>query len=225
MFGWFFLMQPIGRAPRPELMVTAQQRAVVRQAIMRWRQANLPIFLGDFWNDGPLVGGCIAGGRGYFHIYANGDISPCVFAPVASGNIFDIIAGRSEYASLNDLVQRNPVFVAYRAEQGKIKDRKRPCLLIDHPEAFRRIAGVNGCRPAKNMPAGYLDGEIARAIDLAAAEWRQLAPTLPPVVALEHPPGVGNTHKGNGNVAADIPDIDIPWSAGTSSSPRPSAGA
>ena len=227
MFGWFFLMQPIGRAPRPELMVTAQQRAVVREAIMRWRQADLPIFLGDFWNDGPLVGGCIAGGRGYFHIYANGDISPCVFAPVASGNIFDIIAGRSEYASLNDLVQHNPVFVTYREEQAKIKDRKRPCLLIDHPEAFRRIARVDGCRAAKNMPAGYLDGDIARAIDFAAAEWEQLAPTLPAAIAPEHPPGngMGETYKANGNMAADVPDIDIPWSAGASSSPRLSGGA
>lgn len=222
MFGWFFLMQPIGRAPRPELMVTAGQRALLREAIMRWRQADLPLFLGDFWNDGPLVGGCIAGGRGYLHIYANGDISPCVFAPVASGNIFDIIAGRSEYSSLNDLVQRNPVFVAYREEQAKIKDRKRPCLLIDHPEAFRRIAAVNGCRPAKNMPAGYLDGDIARAIDFAAAEWRQLAPRLPALAESEHPNGnrTRATDRANSNMAAEVPNITIRWSTGTGSSQR-----
>jgi MoaA/NifB/PqqE/SkfB family radical SAM enzyme len=224
MFGWFFLMQPIGRAPRPDLMVTARQRALLREAILRWRQADLPIFLGDFWNDGPLVGGCIAGGRSYLHIYANGDISPCVFAPVASGNIFDIIAGRSEYSSLNDFVQRNPVFVAYREEQAKIKDRKRPCLLIDHPEAFRRIAEVNGCRPAKNMPLGYLDGDIARAIDLAAAEWRHVAPTLPVAVAPEHPPGTENIHRGCSDVAGDVQDIVIPWSGGISLSLGPSAG-
>jgi MoaA/NifB/PqqE/SkfB family radical SAM enzyme len=215
MFGWFFLMQPIGRAPRPELMVTARQRALLREAILRWRQAELPIFLGDFWNDGPLVGGCIAAGRSYFHIYANGDISPCVFAPVASGNIFDIIAGRSEYASLNDFVQRNPVFVAYREEQAKIKDRKRPCLLIDHPEAFRRIVRVNGCRAAKNMPAGYLDGDIARAIDFAAAEWGRLAPTLPEAAGPE----------GNGNVAASLPNMGVPWPALTGSSQRPASEA
>ena len=215
MFGWFFLMQPIGRAPRPELMVTARQRALLREAILRWRQAELPIFLGDFWNDGPLVGGCIAAGRSYFHIYANGDISPCVFAPVASGNIFDIIAGRSEYASLNDFVQRNPVFVAYREEQAKIKDRKRPCLLIDHPEAFRRIVRVNGCRAAKNMPAGYLDGDIARAIDFAAAEWERLAPTLPEAAGPE----------GNGNVAAGLPNMGVPWPALTGSSQRPASEA
>ncbi len=178
MFGWFFLLQPIGRAPRPDLMVTADQRARLRESIYRWRLSERPIFLGDFWNDGPMVGGCIAGGRRYFHICANGDISPCVFAPVACGNILDIIAGCSEYTSLNDFVQRNPIFMAYREEQTHIKDRKSPCLLIDHPETFRRVAKMRGCRPTRNMPEGYLDGEIARTINSRAAEWREKSSTL-----------------------------------------------
>ena len=83
LFGWFFLLQPIGRSPRPDLMVSPEQRLLLRSSIRRWRNTRRPIFLGDFWNDGPLVGGCLAGGRYYFHVYANGDISPCVFAPVA----------------------------------------------------------------------------------------------------------------------------------------------
>ncbi|MFQ5807066.1 MAG: radical SAM/SPASM domain-containing protein [Phycisphaerae bacterium] len=183
MFGWFFLLQPIGRSPRPDLMVTAEQRATLRETVYRWRQEDRPIFLGDFWNDGPLVGGCMAGGKYYFHIYANGDISPCVFSPVACGNIFDIINGRSEYASLTEFVQRHPVFLAFRDEQGRIIDRARPCLLIDHPEAFRRVAKVNGCRPAKNISVGYLDGEIARAVDDVAEAWAKMVPGLPPLPA------------------------------------------
>jgi len=183
MFGWFFLLMPIGRSPRPDLMVTAEQRALLRETVYRWREEDRPIFLGDFWNDGPLVGGCIAGGRYYFHIYANGDISPCVFAPVACGNIFDIIAGKSPYASLNDFVQRHPVFRAFRQEQTRITDRSRPCLLVDNPEAFRRIYKLPGCRPAKNMSEGYVDGEIARHIDRAAREWADLVPHLPPLPA------------------------------------------
>jgi len=181
LFGWFFLLQPIGRSPRPDLMVTAEQRALLRETVYRWRQEDRPIFLGDFWNDGPLVGGCIAGGRYYFHIYANGDVSPCVFAPVACENIFDIIRGKSEYSSLKQCVQENPVFRAYRAEQENITDRARPCLLIDHPEAFRRICKLDCCRAAKNMAPGYLDGAIARAIDDDAEQWRQAAANLPPL--------------------------------------------
>ncbi len=187
LFGWFFLLQPIGRSPRPDLMVTARQRALLREAIIRWRETDRPIFLGDFWNDGCLVGGCIAGGRYYFHIYANGDISPCVFAPVACGNIFDIINGRSEYSSLNDFVQRHPVFAAIRREQRRLNDRRSPCLLIDHPEVFRRIYRMEGCRAAKNMPAGYVDGEIARVIDERAREWAEVAPALPPMAAAGAP--------------------------------------
>ncbi len=209
MFGWFFLMQPIGRTPRPDLMPTAAQRARLREAIWRWRRSNLPIFLGDFWNDGPLVGGCIAGGRYYFHIYANGDISPCVFAPVASGNIFDIIDGRSEYSSLKDFVQRNPLFVAFREEQAKIKDRKRPCLLIDHPEAFRRIVKVRGCRPAKNMPAGYLEGEVARAIDSVADEWRRVSDTLPQVIP-PAPPRMQGKPEGDAGMAGNAGTVALP---------------
>jgi len=183
MFGWFFLMMPIGRSPRVDLMVRPEQRALLRETVYRWREENRPIFLGDFWNDGPLVGGCIAGGKYYFHIYANGDISPCVFSPVSCGNIFDIIDGRSPYRSLNDFVQRHPVFVGFREEQKQITDRARPCVLVDHPEVFRRIARLPECRPAKNMADGYLDGDIARHIDATAEAWADLVPTLPPLPA------------------------------------------
>lgn len=189
LFGWFFILQPIGRSPRPDLMVTSDQRAMLKEAVWRWRQQNRPIFLGDFWNDGHVAGGCIAGGRYYFHIRANGDISPCVFAPVACGNIFDIIEGRSEYATLRDFVQNHPLFVAYRQEQKKITDRARPCLLIDSPDAFRRITQIEGCRPAKNMPPGYLDGDIAHAIDAAAEDWQRYCATQPasPIPAQPQP--------------------------------------
>jgi len=179
LFGWFFLLQPVGRAPRPDLAPTAEQRARLREAITRWRRQHRPVFLGDFWNDGLLAGGCIAGGRGYFHIYANGDISPCVFAPVACENVIDIINGKSEYQSLNDVVQRHPLFVRFRHEQARIHDRNRPCLLIDHPAAFRRICRAAEYTPAKNMPEGYLHGAIAEQIDDMAAAWRAKAAQLP----------------------------------------------
>jgi MoaA/NifB/PqqE/SkfB family radical SAM enzyme len=183
LFGWFFLLQPIGRSPRPDLMVTADQRARLRETVYRWRDEGRPIFLGDFWNDGPLVGGCIAGGKYYFHIYANGDISPCVFSPIACGNIFDIIDGRSPYPSLRDFVYYHPVFEAFRREQQQITDRARPCLLIDNPEAIRRICGGDDWRPAKNMTDGYLHGRIARIVDEVAEQWRRKAADLPPLPA------------------------------------------
>ena len=182
MFGWFFLINPIGRSPRTDLMVTAEQRSMLRDAIYRWRAEHRPVLLGDFWNDGPVVGGCIAGARYYFHIYANGDISPCVFSPVACGNIFDIINGKSPYKTLAEFVEKHPMFVAFRKAQKGITDRARPCLLIDNPEIFRALCREHPHRPARNMPPSYLDGEIARAIDERAAEWKCFcAEKLPPL--------------------------------------------
>ena len=174
LFGWFFLLQPIGRAPRPDLMVTARQRLAVRDAVRRWRAEGRPIFLGDFWNDGALVGGCLAGGRYYFHVRASGDVSPCVFAPVTFGNVLELGRPDSEYSDLRDLVLRHPGFVAFRREQGDIRDSAAPCPLIDHPEVFRRVASAAGCHAAANMPPGYLDGAVADALDRGASEWRRL---------------------------------------------------
>ena len=46
-----------------------------------------PIFALDFWNDGEYVNGCVAGGRYYLHINANGDIEPCAFIHYSDSNI------------------------------------------------------------------------------------------------------------------------------------------
>jgi len=173
LFGWYFLMQPIGRAPKPSLLTTATQRTYLRDQIYKWRVEGRPIFIGDFWNDGLLVGGCIAAARYYFHIYANGDISPCVFSPVACGNIKDIISGRGEYRSLGDFVNRNPFFRRFREKQREITDWRAPCMLMDNPEKFRQVCARGGWYPGNNMPDTYLRGEIADALDRASHEWTE----------------------------------------------------
>ena len=155
------------------MLVTPDQRARLRDQVYKWRDQGKPIFLGDFWNDGGLVGGCIAGGRFYFHIYANGDISPCVFAPIACGNIQDVFSGKSEYHSLAEFVNRHPFFLKFREKQKEISDRRAPCLLMDNPEKLRELCAHAPWYPANNMPQGYLDGDIGRAMDVCATSWRQ----------------------------------------------------
>ena len=46
---------------------------------IRKYRATKPLFAMDFQNDAEYVGGCVAGGRRYLHINANGDVDPCVF--------------------------------------------------------------------------------------------------------------------------------------------------
>ena len=62
----------------PELLATAEQRKFMVEHIRAFRKTK-PLFTMDFWNDGEYVDGCIAGGRRYLHINANGDFEPCAF--------------------------------------------------------------------------------------------------------------------------------------------------
>jgi len=180
LFGWFFMLQSIGRPPRPDRIPTAEQRAMRRETGNRWRAEDRPIFLGDSWNAGPLVCGCIVGGRYYFQTCADGDISPCAFAPIACSNVLDILAGHTAHASLGEFIRDNPVFQAGRRGQASIGDRAGPCLLIDHSETFRRILDQPTLRPGRNMPDGDAVGRISQVIDAAAGAWRDQAANLPP---------------------------------------------
>ncbi|GAG96337.1 unnamed protein product, partial [marine sediment metagenome] len=84
--GWYFNYVPIGKEPNLELMPTPEQRDYRRKRILEIRKSN-KIIAADFWNDGPLVNGCMAGGKNYLHINVNGDVEPCVFVHFAVDNI------------------------------------------------------------------------------------------------------------------------------------------
>ena len=103
-FAWLFTYMPIGADAVPELMVSAEQRKFMYDQIHKFRQTK-PLFTMDFWNDGDAVGGCIAGGRGYCHINANGDVEPCAFVHYSDSNI-------REKTLLE--AYRSPLFMAYR---------------------------------------------------------------------------------------------------------------
>ena len=85
-FIWYFHYMPVGNDASPELLPTPEQRTEVYRRIRRYR-AEKPLFAMDFQNDAEFVGGCIAGGRTYLHINANGDVDPCVFIHYSDSNI------------------------------------------------------------------------------------------------------------------------------------------
>lgn len=171
-FGWYFTYIPIGRKPNLDLMTEPPQRVRLGEQIHKWRKQRKPIFIGDFWNDGPEVGGCIAGGRRYFHIDGAGDIKPCAFTPLAAANIHDIYSGKSKYKSVADVVLNSPVFRKMREVQKKITDYTAPCSVIDHPELIREVWKEKGAKPVKSTPEGFFEGEIADKLDKKSAAWR-----------------------------------------------------
>lgn len=133
-FVWYFHYMPVGNDAVPELLPNPEQREFMYHRIREIR-ATKPIFAMDFQNDGEYVGGCIAGGRRYLHINANGDCDPCVFIHYSNANIRDM--------SLLDVL-RSPIFMAYHDGQPFNDNHLRPCPMLENPEKLREIVKATG---------------------------------------------------------------------------------
>lgn len=128
-FCWLFTYMPVGQGAPTDLMVSAQQREWMYRKVREYRKTK-PIWTMDFWNDGEYVKGCVAGGRYYLHINANGDAEPCAFIHYSCGNIKDM--------SLVEVLQ-SPLFKAYQEAQPFNGNHLRPCPLLDNPDALERM--------------------------------------------------------------------------------------
>jgi len=133
-FAWFFHYMPIGNEAVPELLPTPQQRETMYHRIRGYRSTK-PIFTIDFQHDGEFVGGCIAGGRRYLHINANGDIEPCAFIHYADSNI-------REHSLLE--AYKRPLFMAYKEGQPFNENMLRPCPMLENPECLREMVKTSG---------------------------------------------------------------------------------
>lgn len=133
-FAWFFTYMPVGKDAVPELMATDAQREFMYKQVRAFRNTKA-LFTMDFWNDGEYAGGCIAGGRSYLHINANGDIEPCAFIHYADSNI------RTQ--TLLEAYKR-PLFMAYHRNQPFNENMLRPCPLLDNPGALAKMVDESG---------------------------------------------------------------------------------
>lgn len=128
-FIWYFHYMPVGNDASPELLPTPEQRIETCRRIRKYR-AEKPLFAMDFQNDAEYVGGCIAGGRRYLHINANGDMDPCVFVHYSDSNI-------REKTLLEGL--RSPIMMAYHDGQPFNENMLRPCPMLENPDKLRAM--------------------------------------------------------------------------------------
>lgn len=138
-YAWYFHYMPVGNEADVELMPTMEQREYIYRRLRELRgfEGGKPIFMMDFQNDGEFVGGCIAGGRNYFHINANGDAEPCVFIHYSGANI-------RENSILECLQQ--PLFMAYRDNQPFNDNMLRPCPMLENPEKLQEMVAETGAK-------------------------------------------------------------------------------
>ena len=134
LFAWFFHYMPVGNDAVTELLPAPEQREVMYHKIREYRGTK-PIFTIDFQNDGEFINGCIAGGRCYLHINANGDIEPCAFIHYSDSSIYE-----------KTLLEayKSPLFMAYKEGQPFNGNLLQPCPMLENPDCLRDMVQRSG---------------------------------------------------------------------------------
>ena len=174
-FAWYFMFMPVGKDPVLELVPSPEQRVHCGQRVGILRR-KYPLFMADFWNDGPAVGGCMAGARRYLHILNSGRVEACVFAHFGVDNIRN--------TSLLDAAN-SPFFRAIRDRfpYNQTANLKRPCMIIDNPKVLRDLVdefvvpqGHAHCEDFLRDPQimEWVDRYAARFEELTEPAWQEI---------------------------------------------------
>ena len=132
---------------------------------MRDSATGKPMMVIAFQDDGEYVGGCIAGGRNYFHINSAGDMEPCVFIHYSDANI--------RTHTLLEALQ-NPLFMAYHKGQPFNENHLRPCPMLENPDKLREIIRTTGAKSTNLIVEEDVDTLCGRC-DEFALQWQGVA--------------------------------------------------
>ena len=163
-FGFYFHYMPVGNNAVLDLMPTMEQREYMIKRIREIRspQCDIGFFPMDFQNDGEFVGGCIAGGRNYFHINSAGDAEPCVFIHFSNTNIHE--------NSILEILQ-SPLFMAYHNDQPFNNNHLRPCPMLENPEFLQKMVHETGAHQT-NMESPETVEHLCNKCKAYADEWK-----------------------------------------------------
>lgn len=169
-FIWYFHYMPVGNDAALDLLPTKEQREYMYHRIreIRGLTGGKQLFAFDFQNDGEFVGGCIAGGRNYFHINANGDAEPCVFIHYSSANIKEV--------SVLDAL-RQPLFMAYHNNQPFNNNHLRPCPMLENPEKLQQMVHETGAK-STDLQSPETVEHLCGKCEHYAKEWKTKADEL-----------------------------------------------
>ena len=84
----------------------------------------------SFPGDEKTSGGCLAAGRGFFHINSHGGAEPCPFSPYSDVNV--------KNTSLRQAL-RSPLFTAWREQGVLMEEHSGGCVLFERKESVEAI--------------------------------------------------------------------------------------
>ncbi|WP_455528920.1 radical SAM protein [Ruminococcus sp.] len=113
-----------------ELAPTDTEREYLQNKIRQLRETHPEMVYILFPGDEKSSGGCVAAGRGFFHINSHGGAEPCPFSPYSDINVRD--------SSLKKAMD-SPLFRKLRDEGYLLEDHEGGCVLYEKRELVQQI--------------------------------------------------------------------------------------
>ena len=113
-----------------ELAPGDAERESLHNEILRLREEHPEMVYIAFPGDEKSSGGCVAAGRGFFHINSHGGAEPCPFSPYSDINVRE--------TSLRDAL-KSPLFLALQEEGVLLEDHPGGCVLHEKRAEVERL--------------------------------------------------------------------------------------
>ena len=114
----------------PELALDSAGRAELSRRVGALRAENGRQIIISFPGDEDAAGGCLAAGRGFFHINAAGDAEPCPFSPCSDINL----SGKSLREAL-----KSPLFSKLRQSGLLSEEHAGGCVLFEKRDEVKKM--------------------------------------------------------------------------------------
>lgn len=112
------------------LAPTDKERVYLEKEQSHLRKSYEDMIFISFPGDEKHSGGCLAAGRGFFHINTHGGVEPCPFSPFSDTNLKD--------CSLLDALQ-SPLFKKLSESEMLLGEHKGGCVLFEKEEEVKKI--------------------------------------------------------------------------------------
>lgn len=110
------------------LAPTEDDRVVFGERLQKVREQRSQIVFISFPGDEKSSGGCLAAGRGFFHISAQGNAEPCPFSPYSDTSLL--------YTTLREALQ-SPLFRKLQADGILTQEHRGGCVLFEKEQQVK----------------------------------------------------------------------------------------
>jgi MoaA/NifB/PqqE/SkfB family radical SAM enzyme len=129
-----FFIEYVPAVPGTEKLAPGEKERTLleeRQDVLRKRYKDMVLLA--FPGDEKYLGGCLAGGRAFFHINPYGGAEPCPFSPHSDCNVAE--------SSLKEVLN-SPLFSALREHHLTGTEHSGGCALFEQEEQVRALASA-----------------------------------------------------------------------------------